>query len=161
MGIIDYETRQGFDRRIGRRVPVDAIPVELVVARTGRLGTKKAPLEVSGCIEDVSVTGVGITGPADLPLQPGDSAVLRHDGRESVVVLRHRRPTEHPSIVRYGVELTRAHPALRRRIDAALTADSSGRPAAGSHADAAAAGSVLDLSDRWPLLDLIDGSLPG
>ena len=123
MGTIDFQDQGTFDRRIGRRVELDAIDVinvSWIVPRSGRFGRKKAPAEVAGRIEAVSLTGATITGPADLGLAPGDRAVVRCRGRDSVVAVRHAQPPAENGAVRYGVELTRTQPILKRRIDELL-----------------------------------------
>lgn len=120
MGTVEFQTRPTFDRRIGRRVEVDAGDVTWVVARTGHFGVKKRPLEVPGQILDVSITGAGVLGPADLPLELGAVTLLR-----------------------YGVEISRAHPSLERRIHAILS-----EPVLTSIAAAPSTGpTVIDLTD--------------
>ena len=69
MGTVDFQTLHTFERRIGRRVELDAIDVinvSWVMPQSGRFGKKKAPTEVAGRIEGVSITGAAIVGPADL-----------------------------------------------------------------------------------------------
>jgi hypothetical protein len=116
MGTVEFQTRHTFDRRIGRRVDVEPIDVTLVVAQTGRFGSRKRPLEVPGQILNLSITGAAVTGPSGLPLEPGSTAQLRCEGRDSVVVVRHAEPIDGGRATRYGLEITRAHPSLQRRI---------------------------------------------
>ena len=120
MGTVGFQTQHTFERRIGRRVeldPIDVINVSWIMPRSGRFGRSKAPAEVVGRIEAVSLTGAAIIGPADLRLAPGDRAVVRCRGRDSIVAVRHCQPTDESGAMRYGVELGRTQPVLRRRID--------------------------------------------
>src|SRR5690349_17750494 len=103
MGTVEIQDRNRFKRRIGRRVDVDPVEVTWVVARSGRLGRKKPAVELPGRIENVSVTGAAIVAPAELELAPGAKALIRSDGLDSVVVVRHRSPIDGSSLVRYGV----------------------------------------------------------
>jgi len=168
MGTVEYETRRNFERRIGRRVEVDAIDVTWIVAQTGRFGMKKRPLVAAGQIEDISVTGAAVIGPAELPLEPGATTLLRSGGGDSVVVVRHRAPTEDHGIVRYGVEITRPSPSLKQHIHQVLTQAAGGSPGSASSVEpgpttvttdapsVTPAQPLLDLTADEPVIDLTD-----
>src|SRR6478735_9005526 len=120
MGTIDFQDQQSFDRRIGRRVELDAIDVinvSWIVPRSGRFGRKKAPAEVAGRIEAVSLTGATMASRADLRLAPGDRVGRRCRGRDSVIAVHDACPAAESGAVRYGVQFTRTQPILKRRID--------------------------------------------
>ncbi len=115
-----YETGTApFERRIGKRVPTAGLDVRWVEPRWGRPSTEP-PREWNGQVDDVSVTGAAIRGPADLPVGPGTKAVVRFSGQDSGVIVRRIEATDEPSVLRYGVELAVVHPTLRSRIFAAV-----------------------------------------
>jgi len=118
MGAVDVNSGLQFERRIGRRLDVAPIDVTFFVPESGRFRRKVAAHEVPGHIEDVSITGAGVIGPESLPWRPGDQIVLRFQGRDNLVVVRHRRSTGRGAL--FGVELTRSATGLRRRIQELL-----------------------------------------
>lgn len=175
MGTVEFQTRHTFDRRIGRRVDVEPVEVTWVVARAGRFNTKKRPLEAAGQILNLSITGAAVMGPPDLSLEPGATVNLRCDGRESVVVVRHAEPVGDGAAVRYGLEITRPHPTMQRRINEVL-ADAPAvaptpvatqaplaptaptpRPHVATPAEPSVAEPVLDLRGDDAVIDLTDG----
>jgi hypothetical protein len=155
MGTVEFQTRQTFDRRIGRRVDTETFDVSWVIARSGRFGSKKPPIEAAGQIQNVSVTGAAITGPDHLPLEPGSTALVRLKGRDSVVVVRHREPLEQAGTMRYGVELTRPHPSLKKLIHDSLS-EAAIAALVAEPAVVEIAEPVLDLTGPEPVIDLTD-----
>lgn len=180
MGTVEFQTRHTFDRRIGRRVDIEPVDVTWVVPQSGRFGTKKRPLEAAGQILNLSITGAAVTGPPDLPLAPGATVHLRCDGRESVVVVRHAEPLDGGRATRYGLEITRAHPSMQRRINTVLADAPAAMPtpvatmapvpaSAPTTAPAPAVEPVLDLTGDDAVIDLteppaaidtVDGAAP-
>ena len=114
MGSIDMSSGQRFERRIGRRVDVEPVYVTFFVPESGRFRKKVASHEVPAHIENVSVTGAAILGPPTVPWAAGDRVVVRSQGADNVVVVRHRHDT--PNGTRFGVELTRSAITLKRQI---------------------------------------------
>jgi hypothetical protein len=113
MSGVVYETGgHGFERRIGARTPME-IEVAWVDPSAGG---NRAGRQWTGRIENASVTGAVVTGPADLPIGVGEGACLRYEGADSQVVIRRREATEVAHVARYGVELTRLDPTLKRRL---------------------------------------------
>lgn len=118
MGSIDMSSGQRFERRIGRRVDVEPVHVTFFVPESGRFRKKVASHEVPAQIENVSVTGAAILGPSTVPWSAGDRVVVRSQGADNVVVVRHRHET--PGGTRFGVELTRTATTLKRQIQQLL-----------------------------------------
>lgn len=118
MGSIDMSSGQRFERRIGRRVDVEPVYVTFFVPESGRFRKKVASHEVPAHIENVSVTGAAILGPPTVPWSAGDRVVVRSQGADNVVVVRHRHDT--PNGTRFGVELTRSATTLKRQIQQLL-----------------------------------------
>ena len=122
MGTVDFSTRNHFERRIGRRVTTDAVPVRWKVVQGPRWFRRTPTVrEVSGRIVDVSITGVGVLGPRDLSLEPGRKVLLRVRARDNVVVVRHSRPVGDGTIQLYGVELTRHSAGLKQLVQDLLS----------------------------------------
>ncbi len=120
MSAIEIEGAPRFERRIGERVELEPTAVAWVQAQPRRRFRRDLPpVERAGQIRNVSITGAAIDGPAELPWQPGSTAVIRTGGSDNLVVVRHRSPLENGT-VRYGVQLTPASNGLRRRISDAV-----------------------------------------
>lgn len=130
MATVSYGTGTApFERRIGRRSDVDGLEVTWIEPRWGHSSVASAPREWVGVVDDVSVTGAGVRGPADLPLGPGTKAVLRYRGRDTGVVVRHCQRTEDPEVVHFGVEFAVLHPKLKERVYSVIAADGESSPA--------------------------------
>ena len=111
-----YEFGEGrrFDRRIGRRSLTGPIDVRWVVPARGLLRRART---YPGRIEEVSLTGLAITGPAKLPVEIGATVLVRYEGGDSSVIVRRSQPTDVFGLGRYGVELVVVHPELRRELE--------------------------------------------
>ncbi|HEY6531489.1 MAG TPA: PilZ domain-containing protein [Acidimicrobiales bacterium] len=117
MGSVDYETGTApFERRIGRRARSEDLEVVWVEPQWGEAGRVKRSRQWHGIVDDVSVTGACVRGPADLPVGPGTKAVLRYRGRDTGVVVRHCQHTEDPEVLRFGVEFAVLHQNLKDRV---------------------------------------------
>jgi hypothetical protein len=143
MEIFEFEAGRSFDRRIGRRAVTPPIDVTWVMPATGLLRTSR---ERPGSIEEVSLTGAAVVGPANLRVEVGDTVLLRFAGGDSSVIVRRVDPADGDG-ARFGVELVVVHPVLKRQLLGALSLPDGGdmgstsfqeRPAA-SGAGAAAA----------------------
>ena len=117
MEIFEFEAGRSFDRRIGRRTVTPPIDVTWIVPATGLLRTVR---ERPGCIEEVSLTGAAITGPANLKVKVGDTVLVRFAGGESSVIVRRMDPVD-GDLVRFAVELMVVHPVLKRQLLGALS----------------------------------------
>jgi hypothetical protein len=117
MGTVNYDTGTApFERRIGRRATPEDLEVVWVEPRWGESTTSTPPREWAGVVDDVSVTGAGVRGPADLPVGPGTKAVLRYRGCDTGVVVRHCQHTADPEVARFGVEFAVLHPGLEEEV---------------------------------------------
>jgi hypothetical protein len=117
MATVDYDTGTApFERRIGRRHPVEGLEVVWIEPRWGAAATVDPPRQWAGAVDDVSVTGAGIRGPIDLPVGPGTKAVVRYRGRDTGVIVRHCQRTDDPDVARFGVEFAVLHPGLEARV---------------------------------------------
>ena len=123
MEIFEFEAGRSFDRRIGRRTVTPPIDVTWIVPATGLLRTVR---ERPGCIEEVSLTGAAITGPANLKVKVGDTVLVRFAGGESSVIVRRMDPVD-GDLVRFAVELMVVHPVLKRQLLGALSHPDGGR----------------------------------
>lgn len=124
MSGVVYETGDhGFERRIGARTPVR---IEITWVDPSAGSANRGGHQWTGWIENASVTGATVTGPADLPIAVGEGASLRFEGADSQVVIRRREPTDVADVARYGVELTRLHPSLKRRLYEAAAPEQAG-----------------------------------
>ena len=117
MAPVVYETgTPAFEQRIGTRVLADWISVTWVEGPPNGHPTHGAPREWPGRIQDVSVSGASILGPADLPTHPDGTILLRYRDELSEGVVNRRDPTENPTLRRYGVEWVRIQPSLKTQI---------------------------------------------
>ena len=87
---------------------------DVVFIELPAIGKKVAAHEVPAHISNVSVTGAAILGPPTVPWNAGDRIVVRSQGADNVVVVRHRHDT--PNGTRFGVELTRSATTLKASI---------------------------------------------
>ena len=125
MGLVDYHAGTApFERRIGRRADPEGLEVVWVEPRWGPAVADSSPREWLGVVEDVSVTGAAVRGPADLPVGPGTKAVIRYRGRDTGVVVRHCQMTDNPEVLRFGVEFAVLHPDLERLVHSVVAGDS-------------------------------------
>jgi hypothetical protein len=116
MSFMGYRNDGTIERRIGRRRPAPDIPVTWVVPRKGAFTLSRKPREYDGYIADVSLTGAAVIGPADMELRRGEQVILRWEGLDNSVLIRHTRPTEDAAFTAYGVELVVVHPKLQALI---------------------------------------------
>lgn len=116
MPSVAYDTGTiGFERRIGRRLALGPVPVSwLEVTSDGRARPKGH--EWPGVVENVSITGAAVTGPADLPVKIGAQALLRYRDGESVVTVTRVQTTDRPGEARFGIEFVVLHPDLRALV---------------------------------------------
>ncbi len=117
------------DRRIGERIPIEAIDIAWMVSASRPSGLLRrratGPVEEPGRVLDVSVTGAGIEGPDHPDLVPRSKASLAFEGGVSVVRIRRKVLTDTPGVAFYGVELEDLDEALREAFHSAL---GKGRP---------------------------------
>jgi hypothetical protein len=116
MGVGGFRNDGTFERRIGRRAPAADIPVTWVVPRKATFTVKRSPRLHEGHIHNVSLTGAAIAGPPDMEVEVGDIVIIRWDGLDSSVRVRHVGPSGEPGLTTYGVELEVVHPQLKREI---------------------------------------------
>ncbi len=109
-----------FERRIGRRAPAPDIPITWVVPRKAGFTLKRSPRLHDGHIDNVSLTGAAIVGPPDMEIEVGEVVIIRWEGLDSSVRVRHVAPSGEPGLTTYGVELVVVHPRLRREINRTL-----------------------------------------
>jgi hypothetical protein len=109
----DYDPGRSFDRRIGQRAETDAVVVEWVLPAAGLLRNERSH---PGRVEQVSLTGAAVSGPAAMRAKVGDTVLLRHQGADSSVIIRRADPTDDPDVSRYGVELVVVHPLLQAEL---------------------------------------------
>jgi hypothetical protein len=122
MTSVVYETGSaGFERRIGKRVPADGIPVTWVETAWGEGAQPRKAREWPGRVVEVSVTGAAVEGPSDLAVGPGTKAVLRYRGEDSGVVVRRVTETADPDVLRYAVELAVVSPGLKAAVYEAVS----------------------------------------
>lgn len=105
-----------FERRIGRRAVAPDIPITWVVPRKASFTLKRSPRLHEGHIDNVSLTGAAIVGPPEMEVEVGDVVIIRWEGLDSSVRVRHVVPSGEPGLSTYGVELQVVHPRLRREI---------------------------------------------
>lgn len=116
MGVGDFRNDGTFERRIGRRAPAADIPVTWVVPRKATFTLKRSPRLYDGYIDNVSLTGAAVVGPEEMEVEVGEIVILRWEGLDSSVRVRHLGPSGEPGLTTYGVELEVVHPRLRREI---------------------------------------------
>jgi hypothetical protein len=112
-----------FEQRIGDRVAIYGLDVRWVEPLRENASSRKPPREWPGQVEEVSVTGASIRGPAELPLGPGGLAILRFNGQDSTVSVHRRQRTETAGVIRYGVEFVELRPDLKAQIYATVAPD--------------------------------------
>jgi hypothetical protein len=156
MEFFGFEAGRRFDRRIGRRAIAGPIDVRWVVPASGIL---RATREHPGRIEEVSLTGAAVTGPAKLRVEIGDTVLLRYEGGDSSVIVRRRDPTDEPDLYRYGVELLVVHPMLRTQLLAALSQPDGGDMGSANFQEPRVAGSHLE--PEPPQFDALAATEPG
>lgn len=117
MAPVVYETgTQSFEQRIGTRALAEWISVTWVEAPSDDHPTHGAPREWPGQLQDVSVSGASVLGPADLPTDADGKILLRYHDQLSEVVVHRRDPTENPAMRRYGVEWVLIQPYLKTQV---------------------------------------------
>lgn len=107
------------ERRIGRRVAVHGLTMEVVVPpppkkRFGRAGE---PRVVVVDVIDVSVSGALIAVAEPEALRVGAVVPVRLHGHEGVVRVRRSCEADRPGRARFGVEFLDAEPELREELD--------------------------------------------
>ena len=126
MSLDGYRNEGTVERRIGRRGPAPDIPVTWVVPRKATFTLKRSPREHPGHLGEVSLTGAAAVGPSDMEVEVGDVVILRWEGLDSSVRVRHVAPTDEPGLSRHGVEFVVLHPQLRALV--VRTIDGQGAP---------------------------------
>lgn len=122
MAFMSYRDDGTDERRLGRRVPADALEIAWVLPKPAGLSLRRGPREAAGTMLDVSLTGAAISGPASLPFEVGATVLFRHRGHDCSAIVRRRRPTEDRATDEFGVELVVVHPTLMREIQRRVTA---------------------------------------
>jgi hypothetical protein len=118
---VEYSTgTPAFEQRIGDRVSIYGLDVTWVEPGHGNGNGHKPPREWPGQIEDVSVTGASIRGPAAMSIGPDCRATLRFGDEDSVVSIHRRQRTETSGVLRYGVEWIDLKPELKVHVFAAV-----------------------------------------
>ena len=117
MAFIGYRNDGRDERRLGRRVPADGLPISLVDARSrpgsGSAGRLKGAV---GTMVDVSLSGAAVTGPSRIPFEVGTTVIFQFEGHDCSAIVRRRQPTDDPAVDLFGLELVVVHPLLKRRI---------------------------------------------
>lgn len=109
----DYDPGRSFERRIGQRAETESVEVGWVLPASGLLRTERVH---PGRIEQVSLTGAAITGPAGMRAEVGDTVLIRYRGGDSSVIIRRLDPTDDAAVRRFGVELVVVHPLLQAEL---------------------------------------------
>lgn len=111
-----YETGSpAFERRIGTRVPIYGLDVTWIEPQLDG-PSHRSPRKWRGQIDEVSVTGAAVRGPAGLLVGPAGEAVIRFCDEDTQVTVHRQMPTETPGICRYGVEFIGARPSLKAKV---------------------------------------------
>jgi hypothetical protein len=106
--------RWPYERRIGRRLPVEPVPVTWVLDPVGR-GRRRRPTEADGAVVDLSVSGAGVEGPPGFAI--GAIVSLRFGNGLSAVRIRRAEPTDRPGRIRYGVQFVELAAGLRSLVE--------------------------------------------
>jgi hypothetical protein len=109
---LDLGNWQNIERRIGVRVPAEGLEVRWVLPDEIDLRDEG----FLGRVTEVSVTGAAITASSALPFEIACPAALRYGGCETIVTLRHPKPTGAAAVTVYGVEWGKLEEPLRHRI---------------------------------------------
>jgi hypothetical protein len=121
---VDYSTgTPAFEQRIGGRVAIYGLDVTWVEPLREAGGGRKPAREWPGQIEEVSVTGASIRGPAAMSIGLDCRATLRFRGEDTVVSINRRQRTESPGVLRYGVEWIDLQPELKAQVYEAVAPD--------------------------------------
>lgn len=109
----DYDRGRSFERRIGKRAETEVVDVSWVLPASGLIRNERVH---PGRIEQVSLTGAAITGPADMRLSVGEMVLVRFRDVDSSVIVRRSEVTDDPDVRRFGVELVVVHPVLQAEL---------------------------------------------
>ncbi len=121
---VDYSTgTPAFEQRIGDRVAIYGLDVTWIEPVREPGNGRRAPREWPGQIEDVSVTGASIRGPAAMSIGSDCRATIRFADQDTAVSIHRRQRTESSGVLRYGVEWIDLQPELRARVFEAVAPD--------------------------------------
>jgi len=121
---VDYSTgTPAFEQRIGDRVSIYGLDVTWIEPVREAGAGRKPPREWPGQIEDVSVTGASIRGPAAMSIGADCRATIRFRDQDTVVSIHRRQRTESSGVLRYGVEWVQLQPELKAHVYEAVAPD--------------------------------------
>ena len=116
MTFMAYRSDGSDERRLGRRVRTTGLGVSWVTPKTVGFSLRRALKGAVGTVEDVSLTGLAVTGPTKLPFEVGATVLFQYEGHDCSAIVRRREATDDPEKSRFGLELVVVHPLLKRRI---------------------------------------------
>jgi hypothetical protein len=117
---VEYSTgTPAFEQRIGGRVPIYGLDVTWIEPQEPG-GGRRPPRTWPGQIEELSVTGASIRGPAAMTIGPDLRATIRFHDQDTIVSIHRRQRTETSGMLRYGVEWVELQSELKAHVFAAL-----------------------------------------
>ncbi|HEV7721657.1 MAG TPA: PilZ domain-containing protein [Iamia sp.] len=114
-----------YERRIGDRVGIEAIPVlwRVPPPDQGRKGGRRARRKAqSGALLDVSVSGLQVRAPSSDDLSTGAVVHIDIDGVVGAVTIRRITPVQGRRFCDYGVEIRASSEDLARWVHTRLAA---------------------------------------
>lgn len=118
-----------YERRIGGRIDVAAIPVQWRVptpGQKGRSGWRRSKKAESGLLLDMSVSGLQVRAPEASDLHRGSEVGLALDGVSGWGTIRRIHPVPKTRFCDYGIELSREAAELVQWVHDRVAASSSG-----------------------------------
>lgn len=113
------ESSPGWERRIGRRTPIEPVELQWIAPQVRRGLRRREPTPQRAQLVELSVSGAMILAPGG-DTQPGHVVEILWNGHSGTVIVRRVTPTTTPDLGLFGVEFKQWDVQLRDLVSQTL-----------------------------------------